>query len=465
MRSRHIGATTAFCSSILAVAAFATSSCDSGSGTDGGDQDVVNGNDTGTGGDGSGGGDGSDGSSEAGDPNCTVNHCAKQVALGLEHACALLQDKSVRCWGLNSLGQLGYADAGRQGEGGAFYTSNVGYAVPNLGPAKALTAGFYHTCALLDNDEVWCWGDNSYGQLALPADGGAQPPHIAPVKINAAPAGITELKAGGWHTCALSGGMVTCWGRNDQGQQGSGQANDSGYTPVAITTPTAVSGISGATHIGLGDQFTCVSNANNVQCFGNNSFGQLARGGDAGQPPFDKNPVNATGLGMVSDLAKSSGSHECALANGVQCWGRNHVGQANGTGSASLTAPVSVMGLTGAVEVAPGGTHTCARVTGGDGGTVQCWGLNSHGQTGDMITDPEAGTPMPLPVKGLVNPLQVASGWGDFSCAITQGGAVWCWGANFEGQLGRGGNATIGTCPTSPSSNGCDSTPQKVLFP
>jgi alpha-tubulin suppressor-like RCC1 family protein len=425
--------------------------------------DVVNPLDTGNGSEGGGGEGGDDGSMmDVVDPNCNVKNCAKQVALGLEHACALLQDGNVRCWGLNSLGQLGYGDAGMQSEGGAYFTSNVGYQVQNLGPAKAITAGYYHTCAILQNDEVWCWGDNSYGQLALPADGGVQPPHTTPVKINAAPTGISELKAGGWHTCALAGGMVTCWGRNDQGQQGSGTPNDSGVTPIVISNPAAVANVSGVAHIGLGDQFTCVANASNVQCFGNNSFGQLARGGDAGQPPFSQTPANATGLGAMTDLAKSSGGHECALANGVQCWGRNGVGQANGMPSTPLTAPVTVMGLSGAVEVAPGGTHTCARVAGGDGGTVQCWGLNGHGQTGDMITDPEAGTATPLAVKGLVNPIQIASGWGDFSCALVQGGAVWCWGANFEGQLGRGGNATIGTCN---GGNGCDATPQKVIFP
>jgi alpha-tubulin suppressor-like RCC1 family protein len=118
------------------------------------------------------------------------------------------------------------------------------------------------------------------------------------------------------------------------------------------------------------------------------------------------------------------------------------------------------MGLSGATEVAPGSTHTCALIS--DGGVVQCWGLNGHGQTGETLSDPEAGTYVPTSVAGIKGALQVASGWGDFSCAIVSGGAVWCWGANYEGQLGRGGNATIGTCL---GGNGCDNVPQKVIFP
>lgn len=460
MRSRHLGPAAIFTSCLVLLgASFVTSSCDSGSTDDGGDPDVINGGD-GTGGDGtSGEGGDMDGQGDVVDPNCNVANCATSVALGLEHACALIKDGTVRCWGLNSLGQLGYADAGVLNEGGTFWTSNIGYKVGNLGPAKALTAGYYHTCALLQNDEVWCWGDNSKGQLAM---GVNTTPNINPVKINAAPAGITELRAGGWHTCALSGGMVTCWGRNDQGQQGTGTPNDSGVTPGVITSPAAVNGVSGATHIGLGDQFTCIASANDVKCFGNNSFGQLARGGDAGQPPFSTTVTATQGLTMVDDVVKSNGSHECVLLGGAaKCWGRNHIGQAiPGPGTLSLTAPVSVTGLAGAIAIAPGSKHTCALI--GDGGIVQCWGLNDHGQTGEMISDPEAGTYVPTAVGGIKNALAVASGWGDFSCAVVQGGAVWCWGANFEGQLGRGGNATMGTCN---GGNGCDNNPAKVVFP
>jgi alpha-tubulin suppressor-like RCC1 family protein len=190
-----------------------------------------------------------------------------------------------------------------------------------------------------------------------------------------------------------------------------------------------------------------------VKCFGSNSFGQLGRGGDAGIPSYDPNPGNAGMLGMGSDLGKSTGSHQCALVSGAgQCWGRNHQGQVTGTPDVPVTSPVAVMGLMMAQEVAPGNTHTCALI---QGGTVQCWGSNFHGQSGQMgAGDPEAGVAMPTNVGGLTNAISIASGWGDFSCSVVKGGDVWCWGSNFEGQLGRGGNAPQ-----------YDNTPKKVTFP
>lgn len=429
-----------------------TASCDNGSsGDDGGDDGQVNPNDGG--GEGSTDGSGGEGGPDGSDPDCQVNACAMQLALGLEHACALARDGTVRCWGLNSLGQLGTGPGGMS-EAGAYDTKNVGTKVMGLGPAKAITAGFYHTCALLQNGELWCWGDNSKGQLAMATDGGPQPPNPAPAKIGAAPAMVDEVQAGGWHTCVRSAGTVTCWGLNSTGQLGMGTGYDGGVNPNFVTTPTAIGGLSGVTDLGLGDQFTCVAAGGNVSCFGSNAFGQLGRGGDAGGPPFSQTPAAAMGLSSVTDVAKSNGAHQCALSGGnVLCWGRNQYAQAGSAPSVPVTIPQMVSGITGGpVEVAPGGTHTCARVA--DGGTVQCWGENGHGQTGDAIGDPDASTLPPVTVMGLKDAIQVASGWGDFSCAIVKGGAVWCWGANFEGQLGRGGNASQ-----------TDNVPQKVVFP
>jgi alpha-tubulin suppressor-like RCC1 family protein len=438
----------------LGVSSLATFSCDSTNGSpDGGDMDDVVQPMGDSGGDGMAGDGDTDASMDAGDPNCTVNHCATQLALGLEHACALSNDGTVRCWGLNSAGQVGVGPGGMT-DSGAFDTRNTPTLVQNLGMAKQITAGYYHTCALLMDDTVWCWGDNSKGQLGAPADGGAQPPKPTPVKIAGTPMGITQIQAGGFHTCALAGGSVSCWGLNSSGQVGTGSVQpEAGVAPAIVSSPNAVSAISGATDLGLGDQFTCVSTASNVQCFGSNSFGQLGRGGDAGSPPFDPAPAAAMPLGAGTDLSKSTGSHQCAIAGGIgSCWGRNHFGQVNGTPGIAVTTPGSVMGLMMPQEIAPGGTHTCALLM---GGSVQCWGGNFHGQAGQMgAGDPEAGVPMPTNVSGLTDIVSVASGWGDFSCAIQKGGIVWCWGANFEGQLGRGGNAPQ-----------YDSVPKKVIFP
>jgi alpha-tubulin suppressor-like RCC1 family protein len=379
------------------------------------------------------------GATDGGDPNCSVTPCMARVVAGLEHACALSQAGTVYCWGNNLGGQVGTGPGGLV-DGGGIDTKSAGLQVMGLGVAKAITAGYYHSCALLADGTVWCWGDNSKGQLGQSADGGAQAPAPAPKQVMGLPMGITQVEAGGWHTCVLAGGNVTCWGLNASGQIGTGTGNDSGVTPLVVSTPTQVANLTGATDLGLGDQLTCALTGSGPTCLGTNSFGQLGRGGDAGQPPFATAPGAVTGAAATpSELAKATGFHQCLLApSGAQCWGRNGLAQL-GTGSVSapISTPQTVTGLAMPQEIAPGGNHTCARL---QNGNIQCWGGNIHGQAGQMAID-DAGITAPTNVQGITNALQITSGWGDFSCAVVKGGTVWCWGGNFSGQLGRGGNA------------------------
>lgn len=389
---------------------------------------------------GSGGSDGgADGAADGGDPSCAVTPCMVQVTAGLEHACSLAADGKVFCWGNNLGGQVGTGPGGVV-DGGGTDSKSAGLQVMGLGVAKQVTAGYYHTCALLQDGTVWCWGDNSKGQLAQAADGGAQAPSPSPKQVMGLPMGVTQIEAGGWHTCALANGSVTCWGFNASGQIGTGTGNDAGVSPLVVPTPTQVANLSGVTDLGLGDQLTCALTGSGPVCFGTNTFGQLGRGGAAGAPPFATAPAAVSGAAAnTTALAKATGYHQCALsASGAQCWGRNGAAQlGTGSMSAPMTSPQSVAGLMNAQEIAPGGNHTCARL---QNGSVACWGANAHGQTGQM-PDPDGGVTSPLNVQGLTNVLQLASGWADFSCAVVKGGTVWCWGGNYNGQLGRGGNA------------------------
>lgn len=389
--------------------------------------------------DGAGDDGGEAGPTDGGDPGCTVTPCMTDVAAGLEHACALSRDGKVYCWGNNGGGQLGVGPGGLV-DGGGTDTKSVGVQVMGLGVAKAITAGYTHTCALLADGTVWCWGDNAKGQLGQPADGGAQPPAPTPKPVMGLPMGITQVEAGGWHTCVLAGGNVTCWGLNSAGQLGTGTGGDAGVSPAVVAVPAQVANVAGGTDLGLGDQFTCVLIAGVPTCFGSNSFGQLGRGGDAGQPPYATAPGAVGGAApMATALSKAAGYHQCLLApSAAQCWGRNGFAQlGTGSASAAVATPQNVTGLTTADEMAPGGNHTCARL---QNGSIQCWGGNTHGQAG-QVPDSDAGVTSPTAVAGVANALRIASGWGDFSCAVVKGGAVWCWGGNFSGQLGRGGNA------------------------
>src|SRR5438093_4486252 len=133
---------------------------------------------------------------------------------GSFHTCALLQDGTVRCWGLNDAGQLG---------DGSTTNSSTPVAVAGVGGAAAVTGGGFHTCARFPDGTLQCWGRNNAGQLGDPAT--LREAVTTPVRVTGITT-ATAVSAGGFHTCALPGdGTVRCWGQNDYGQLGNGTSD------------------------------------------------------------------------------------------------------------------------------------------------------------------------------------------------------------------------------------------------
>ncbi|HUK57575.1 MAG TPA: hypothetical protein VLY20_13065 [Nitrospiria bacterium] len=225
---------------------------------------------------------------------------AIQIAAGRNHTCALLIDGEVVCWGDNRTGQTGVQRP-------SLPKPSLPVVVPNILRAVSTAAGAEHSCAVQEDGRLLCWGDNHYGQLGL----GSQeqqsfPPRPVPISGKA-----RAVAAGRRHTCALlRDGTVECWGKGFEGQLGDGRGKDS-LTPVRVVVPAPGGGtvpLGKATGITAGSRHTCaLLESREVFCWGSNSLGQLGAVKDktAAYPVFS---------GLTGVVALSAGGrHTCAV--------------------------------------------------------------------------------------------------------------------------------------------------------
>jgi alpha-tubulin suppressor-like RCC1 family protein len=339
------------------------------------------------------------------------------IAAGMQHACAVLDDGSVWCWGANTAGQLG---------DGTVLRRSTAAAVPLPWRAKSVAAGEEHTCALLDTGAVVCWGANSAGQLG----DGTTASRAAPAQV----VGIMDARAvaaGARHNCALvAGGQVRCWGANVRGQLGNG------LDSTVQSTPTGVLGLVDATAIAAGGSHSCALIDHALSCWGEGSFGML--GND--QTNDSSVPVSAQAVVKLDGVALGD-AHSCARdVNGRGwCWGANGSGQLGDGTLVNRLIPTATQ-LDGVAQLAAGGAFTCAALT---TGTVRCVGDNAVGQLGNGTTVAQS---VPSTVLGLSGVSRIAAG-GRFACAIVGTREAWCWGSNSAGQLGSGSAQAASTVP------------------
>ncbi|GAB3487804.1 putative Ig domain-containing protein [Flexivirga lutea] len=342
----------------------------------------------------------------------------KQITAGGRHTCALLVDGSVDCWGDNSFGELGGSSVSPDGTRTPVSGLSSGVA--------SISAGSQHTCALLTSGGVECWGNNSSGELG----DGTTNNSPTPVPVTGLASGVASISAGGAHTCAvLTSGGAVCWGANYWGELGDG-------TTVNSTVPVPVTGLSsGVASISAGGglEFTCaLLTTGGVECWGSNNVGQVGNSTRTGYGDIFSIPVPVTGLSSGVASVSAGDSHACALlvSGGVECWGI--------IGNTIASSPVPATGLTSnAVSISVGGMHTCAVLTTGG---AECWGTNYSGQLGNGTT---VGSTLPVPVTGLSSGVASISAGDIHTCALLAGGGVDCWGYNYYGQLGNG--TTVGS--------------------
>jgi alpha-tubulin suppressor-like RCC1 family protein len=332
------------------------------------------------------------------------------IAAHSNFTCATISGVA-KCWGTNTDGVLGQSYA-------QLDKSPVPLTISTLGTdvqALSTGGGSSHSCALVGGG-IKCWGRNDFGQLGNGVTGSS----YTPVQVNGLGAGGMGIASGETHSCALQNGGVECWGTNTNGQLGS--ASSQGVSPpVAIALGGSAQAItSGASH-------SCALVSGVVWCWGYNSNGQLGNNSTTDSSI----PVQVAGLGSNVQAIAAGQAHTCAITNGsLLCWGHNSDGEVGDGTTTDRWTPVPVQGLSSGVQAVAAGTyHTCAIVNGG----AWCWGMNLDGELGNNST---TSSPSPVAVQGLASGVQAITAGYSHSCALTNVG-VKCWGSNSYGELGN----------------------------
>jgi len=262
------------------------------------------------------------------------------VVHGDKHACILggqVDQHRVYCWGDNGSGQLG------DGQGLSRNSPDLNSPVTGLEHTFDLAAGGDHTCAIDKDAAVWCWGEDSWGQLG---DGGTSASNV-PIQTAPGEGGVNALQwaravaAGAGFSCAINqNSEVMCWGRNDMGQLGDGQP-ESRYTPVHVLKAD-FSRLKHAQEIRAGRHHACAKVLENstyeIYCWGHNDHNQAAA--DSADIVRNASKVSLVG-GPNLPVAIAPGlSHTCILDSNddVWCWGDNSKKQlGQDIGSSSIT--------------------------------------------------------------------------------------------------------------------------------
>jgi alpha-tubulin suppressor-like RCC1 family protein len=168
--------------------------------------------------------------------NLGSGRTAKALSLGNGHTCAILDDDTLKCWGVNSYSQLGYGDTNNRGDaagemGDALLAINLGTGRT----AKVVSAGYYHTCAILDDDTLKCWGRNTNGQLGYGDSTSRTAPEATAVVNLGAGRTAKAVSTGSSHTCALlDDDTLKCWGDNSYGRVGVGSSDELIWDPTEV---------------------------------------------------------------------------------------------------------------------------------------------------------------------------------------------------------------------------------------
>jgi alpha-tubulin suppressor-like RCC1 family protein len=342
-----------------------------------------------------------------------------QVSAGWRHTCAINTGHSLYCWGRNENGQVGDGNTD---------TPHLGlHRVGAAGAWSSVSAGTYHTCGITTAKNLYCWGNNEYGEVG---DGDTDSPHLGLYRVGAAGVWST-VSTGSYHTCGITTAKnLYCWGRNENGEVGDGNTDN----PHLGLYRVGAAGVWST--VNAGAYHTCgITTAKNLYCWGYNGHGEVGDG-NTDNPHLGLYRVGAAG---VWASVTAGYGHTCGIttAKNLYCWGYNDDAE---VGDGTQITPRLGLYRVGAAgvwsTVNAGDYHTCGITTAKN---FYCWGNNGSGQVGDGNTDnPHLG----LYRVGAAGVWASANPGGFHTCGITSAENLYCWGYNADGQVGDGTNDT-----------------------
>jgi cysteine-rich repeat protein len=388
------------------------------------------------------------------DADCVPSEVV-QVETGAEHTCVRTRTGAVRCWGRGQFGRLGYGNSDDIGDDEL--ASSAGD-IDLGGPAIDISAGGFHTCAVLEGGAVRCWGRSDFGQLGYANTDSVgddeTPASAGDVNLGA---NAARVFTGTQSTCALlTDGNIRCWGIAGATGYPGGETIGDDETPASMGNVD----VGGTVEtLGLGGNTCAVLTGGALQCWGGNGNNQLGDPTAVGAYGDDETPAEAPNvpLGALAAGVDNGSTRVCALTTvgEVRCWGSAGsgglgYGDTETIGDDETPADAGSISLGGtATDVYVGANHFCALI---DNGDVRCWGLPDNGELGlgnnnTVLTPSDVG---PIDLGGTAVQLDL-----DFrhACVLLDTGGVRCWGSGLFGVLGRGNTDPIGDDET-PASAG-----------
>ena len=357
-----------------------------------------------------------------------------KIQASYHHVCAIASDNKAYCWGSGAYGRLGNGSADDVGDPSAV---SLG-ALPTGALLVDLAIGPDDSCAIASDNKAYCWGRGDSGGIG----NGAWDDQLTPtaVSLGAMPSGalIAKISVGADGSCAIaSDNQAYCWGGGSNGQLGN-NATTTSQTPVAVAATSPQVNITQSVFRAYGPSATTTPGS---PLAGDNTSAQL--GAIAGDFRVRVGLSNTENARLSIDTMAAAGTSTCAVAadGWPYCWGAGSSGQLGNGASAAQVFPVPVS--QGAIpagttlsQLTAGSQHICAL---GSNFKVYCWGAGSSGQLGNNASGvqsvPVAVSQGAMPTGATIR--QISAGY-SHTCAVASDNWAYCWGAGNGGQLGNG---------------------------